>query len=306
MTIRHLRIFIEVAKTQNMSKAAEKLYISQPTVSQAIKELEEYYGILLFERLNKRLHITELGKKLYFNAKKVVNSFDDLDKKMAYINEIEEIKIGATVTVGDCILSDIISRLRQEHPKAEIYTFVGNTKAIEGKLLNNELDIGIVEGNIKSSDLIVKPELNDYLVLISSSKHPFAKRKEIKLEELSNENFAMREEGSGTRELFEEYMEKYKMPIKTVFVGNSPEGIKSEVIENNLLSVISIGLVMKEVENGDIHIIENKENAWNRYFSMVFHKDKVVSDIMKSLMKIIRNYQYVPDTMKYNNSILKR
>ena len=108
MTIRHLRIFIEVAKNQNMSKAAEKLYISQPTVSQAIKELEEYYGSLLFERLNKRLYITESGKKLYFNAKKLVKSFDDLDKKMAYINEVEEIKIGATVTVGDSILSDII------------------------------------------------------------------------------------------------------------------------------------------------------------------------------------------------------
>lgn len=70
MTIRHLRIFIEVAKSGNMSKAAERLYISQPTASQAIKELEEYYGVLLFERLNRRLYITEAGKKLFFYAKR--------------------------------------------------------------------------------------------------------------------------------------------------------------------------------------------------------------------------------------------
>ena len=304
MTIRHLRIFIEVAKNQNMSKAAEKLYISQPTVSQAIKELEEYYGSLLFERLNKRLYITESGKKLYFNAKKLVKSFDDLDKKMAYINEVEEIKIGATVTVGDSILSDIIFKLKQEHSKAEIYTFVGNTKTIEEKLLNNELDIGIVEGNIKRPDLIVRPELNDHLVLICSSEHPFAKRKTIRLEELTFEKFAMREEGSGTRELFEEYMEKHKTPIKTVFVGNSPEAIKREVIENNLLSVISVGLVKKEVGDGAIHLIENKDNGWNRHFSIVLHKDKVVTDIMKTLVKIIKQYQYITNIEQYNISIL--
>ena len=70
MTIRHLRIFIEVAKSGNMSKAAERLFISQPTVSQAISELEEYYGVLLFERLNRRLYITEIGKKLFFYAKR--------------------------------------------------------------------------------------------------------------------------------------------------------------------------------------------------------------------------------------------
>ncbi len=306
MTIRHLRIFLEVAKTQNMSKAAEKLYISQPTVSQAIKELEDYYGILLFERLNKRLYITETGKKLYFNAQKVVNSFDELDKKMAYINEVEEIKIGATVTVGDSILSNIISRLKEEHPKSDIYSFVGNTKTIEEKLLSNELDIGIVEGNVKSLDLVIRPELKDYLVLISSSKHPFAQKETIKLEELRNENFAMREEGSGTRELFEEYMEEHKIPVKTVFVGNSPEAIKREVIENNLLSVISVGLVEKEVEDGTIHLIENRDNGWDRYFSIVFHKDKVITDIMKSLMKIIRNYKYLPNTEKYNSSTITR
>lgn len=306
MTIRHLKIFIEVAKVHNMSKAAENLYISQPTVSQAIKELEELYGILLFERLNKRLYITEVGKKVYAYAKRVVDSFDDLEKRMSHINEVEEIKIGATVTVGDCILSDIIYQLRQEHPKAEIYTFVGNTKAVEEKLLNNELDIALVEGTIKSPDLIVKPEIEDYLVLICSPKHPFAKRKTIKLEELSNENFAMREEGSGTRELFEEFMEKYRNPIKTVFVGNSPEGIKREVIENNVLSVISIGLVIKEVKNSTIHVIRNQDNSWNRHFNTVFHKDKVITKIMEGLIEIIKNYQYIPDTTEYNSSILTR
>lgn len=224
--------------------------------------------------------------------------------KNSNINEIEEVKIGATVTVGDSILSDIIFCLKKARPKVDLYTFVGNTKTIEDNLLNNKLDLGIIEGKVKSEDLIVKPALNDYLVLICSGKHPFAQKKTIALEELANENFAMRESGSGTRELFEEYMQEHKIPIKTVFVGNSPEAIKREVIENNLLSVISIGLVEDEVRNGDIHIIENKDRGWNRHFSIVFHKDKVITEVMETLMEINRNYEYIPNTSKYNPSVL--
>lgn len=304
MTIRHLRIFIEVAKLGNMSKAANNLFVSQPTVSQAIKELEDYYGILLFERLNKRLYITDLGKKLYFHAKKLVDDFDVLEETMANINKIQEIKIGATVTIGDCILSDILKRYTDTNPNVKVCSYVGNTEYIENRLLANELDIAIVEGKIKSSDLVVRPELNDYLVLICNSDHPFAKKKDVKIEELVGQNFAMREEGSGTRELFEEFLHKHNIPISTVFIGNSPEAIKREVIENDCLSVISICLVEREVKDGDIHIIKSEGKEWNRHFSTVYHKDKVISDVMKSLIKITKNYEYIPDTMDYEPGLL--
>ena len=87
MTIRHLRIFIEVVKNGSMSAAASRLYISQPTVSQAIRELEEHYGVLLFNRLNRKLYITEAGRKLFSYAKSVVKQFDDLEEKMLKINK---------------------------------------------------------------------------------------------------------------------------------------------------------------------------------------------------------------------------
>lgn len=304
MTIRHLRIFIEVAKSGNMSKAAERLFISQPTVSQAISELEEYYGVLLFERLNRRLYITEIGKKLFFYAKKIVKEFDDLEERMANMTRIESIRIGATVSVGDCLLSDIISRLKEANPKAEIYSYVGNTEIIEAKLLNNQLDIAIVEGKVKSPDLIVRPELKDYLVLVCSTDHAFAKRRTIKVEELANESFAMREKGSGTRELFEEYMRKKDIPIKIVFESNTPESIKKEVIKNNCLAVISICLVEEEVNNSIIHVIESEKNSWDRHFSIVYHKDKVLTNLMKSLIKIIRAYEDIPITIDYKPGIL--
>lgn len=304
MTIRHLRIFIEVAECGKMSKAAEKLFISQPTVSQAIMDLEKHYEVLLFERLNKRIYITDEGKKLLFYAKDVVNQFDALEEKMFNMNKNEKIRIGATITISECILSDIINRLQKRNPVTEIYSCANNTEVIEAKLLKGEIDIGLVEGRIKSKDLIVIPEVSDYLVLTCSMNHPFSRKKEIKLKELEDENFAMREQGSGTRELFEEYMLRNGINIKTAFEGNSPEAIKLEVINNNCLAVISICLVEKEVKNSTLHIIECSEGSWDRHFSIVYHKDKKLTGVIKTLIDITKNYKYIPNNMKYNSGKL--
>lgn len=293
MTIRHLKIFIEVVDSGKMSTAADNLYISQPTVSQAIRELEEHYGGLLFERLSKKLYITEKGEKLLSYARNVVKMYDDMEEAMFQDVYVKRIRIGATHTVGDCLLGEVINDMRRVDPKIEIYSYVGNTKNIEEKILRSELDIGIVEGVVKSPDLISIPELDDFLVLICSSGHPFAERKSVKLEELKNESFAMREEGSGTRELFERYMQEKGMPVKIALEGNSSDAIKKSVIENQFLAVISARLVEEEARNGRIHVIQNDDKGWDRHFSIVYHKNKVVTNEMKSLMEIVNNYKNV-------------
>jgi DNA-binding transcriptional LysR family regulator len=293
MTIRHLRIFIEVVDSGTMSTAASRLFISQPTVSQAIRELEEHYGILLFERLNKKLFITEKGKRLLSYARNVVKQFDDMEEMMLQENYVEKIRIGATMTVGNCILGEVIKNFKKINPHVEMYSYVGNTRDIEEKLLKSELDIGIVEGKVKSPDLISIPEVNDFLVLVCSTNHPFAKKKNVRIEELENQKFAMREQGSGTRELFERYMLEKGIPIKIGFEGNSSSTIKKTVIENNLLAVISIRLVEEEIRSGKMYPIININSEWDRYFSIVYHKNKVITEEMETLIGVVNNYKHV-------------
>ncbi|SUY47586.1 MarR family transcriptional regulator [Clostridium putrefaciens] len=293
MTIRHLRIFIEVADSGKMSIAASNLFLSQPTVSQTIKELEQHYGVLLFERFCKKLYITEQGKRLLSYARYVVNQFDDLEENMIQSKHVEKIRIGTTVTIGNCILSNILSSFNESNPEVETYAYVNNTKIIEEKLLNSELDIGIVEGEIKSSDLVCIPEVEDYLVLVCSTKHPFASRKEIKLNELSGVGFAMREKGSGTRELFEDYMLKNGVTIKTKWESNCPGAIKRAVLENQHLAAISVRLVEEEIKDGEIHVIQNSECAWNRHFSIVYHKNKFINKSMEDLIEVVKNYKHM-------------
>lgn len=276
-----------------MSTAASKLFISQPTVSQAIRELEEHYGGLLFDRLSKKLYITAKGKRLLSYARDVLKKFDDMEEMMLQSNYVEKIRIGATNTVGNCILSEVIRSFSDINSNIEVYSYVSNTTNVEEKLLKSELDIGIVEGKVKSPDLISIPEANDFLVLICSMKHAFTKKKIIRLEELQCENFAMREEGSGTRELFERYMSEKGIPIRIASESNSSDTIKKAVIDNQCLAVISIRLVEEEIKSGKIHVIQNKDGEWDRFFSVVYHKNKVITDEMKSLIDVVKNYKHV-------------
>lgn len=290
MTIRHLKIFIAVAETGKMSTAAAKCYISEPTVSQAIRELEDHYGVLLFERISKKLYITEAGKNLLSYARMVVNQFDELEDNMLK-GFSEKLRIGATITVGSCIIPKLIDKYQKVKPEVESYVYVNNTKAIEEKLLKSELDIGIVEGKIKSKDLVVIPVINDYLVIVCNKKHRFYGCKNIYVNDLEKEPFVLREEGSGTRELFENYISKCGIRLNVKWEVSCPDTIKKAVITNNCLTAISARLIEEEAKNGLLYVIKSNGHALDRSFSVVYYKNKFVNDNMKSLMNILGKYK---------------
>ena len=116
MTIRHLRIFVAVAETGKMSAAAERCFVTQPTVSQAVRELEDHYKTALFDRLSKKLYITEAGEQLLSYARKTLSQFDVLEANMAQLQRTELLRIGATITVGACLLSSVLNDLKRLHP----------------------------------------------------------------------------------------------------------------------------------------------------------------------------------------------
>ena len=299
MTIRHLKIFVEVAETGKMSTAAKNCYISQPTVSQAIHELEEYYGVLLFERLSKRLYITESGKKLLTYARQTLHSFDQLEEAKHNDRLVDRLRIGATVTVGNCLLAEIISKLRLEKPGLELYSQVGNTQQIQEMLLNSSLDIALVEGSITHPDLNCVPVVDDFLVLACSPEHPFASRHEISFRDLENQDFVLREPGSGTRELFTRSLQPQDIHIKIACEANTPQAIRNMVMYNNLLTVISIRLIEEEVKTGKIHILRNNTSGWDRNFYLVTHKNKTFTPAMQLLKELSMQYKRpdVPDSI---------
>ena len=298
MTIKHLRVFNEVAESGKMSIAAAKFYLSQPTVSQIIKELEEHYGFLLFERLSKKLFITEEGRKLLSYSKQVVQQFDELERKMLETSKIQAFRIGSTITVGSCLINDIIKEFERIDDTVETYSYVSNTQAIEEELLKANIDIALVEGIVKSHDLISIPVVDDYLVLVCNKEHPLAESRHFTVEELNNKRFVMREKGSGTREQFENYINRHGITIKESVVANCPTAMINAVIEQNCLAVLSVRLVQEQIKNGSIVVLKNETCTWDRSFSIVYHKNKFLSHSIVNFIQVASSFKH-PEIMDF-------
>jgi len=299
-----LKIFVAVATTGKMCDAADALFISQPTVSQAIKELEEYYNTLLFERLGRKLHITESGKELLFYASNLLKDFDSIEKKMLEISNHRKINIGATITIGNCILPELINSLREIHPEINTYSCISNTEKIENMILNSELDIAIVEGNINNNSLHTIDVLEDSLVLACSIDHPLAKKESITMASLKNQNFVLREEGSGTRKVFEDYVTNNGIPINVAVQSNCPGSIKNSVIKNNYLSFLSLRLIEKEVLSKEIVFFKCSSNYWDRKLKIVYHKDKFIDPVLEDLISLSKNFDSNLNKTKLSGKVL--
>ena len=173
MNIRHLRLFVTVVDAGSMTGAAKKLFITQPSVSQTIRELESYYDVKLFERLSKKLYLTREGEELLSYARHIVASFDKMEQKMRQAVKNSTIKIGASITVGTCILSQLTTQFIDSNPGIKIESVVDNTTIVEDMVLKSKLDFGLVEGPIHSPDIVCKPFMDDELIIICGNEHPF-------------------------------------------------------------------------------------------------------------------------------------
>ena len=291
MTLRHLQIFIAVAQTENMTKAAKQMYLSQPTVSQAIRELEEHYDVLLFDRLSRRLYITEAGKNLLKYARPLIMQYEFLEQKMRTERQIIHLRIGATITISTCIMPELIQSMENEMPKSEIFVFTANTKIIEEKLLNGELDIAVVEGEITNSDLAYSPFADDYLVLVFNAYDSLAKKDKITFSDLEDKSFVMREQGSGTRALFEKSIRNIDFVPKIKIEAGYPQAMIDAVKKNNCFSVMSVRLLQNEINNKSIAVARSKKPVWNRVFKLVYHKDRPITPSIELFETLLQKYK---------------
>ncbi len=291
MTIRHLKIFIAVAETGSMSAAAQKLYLSQPTVSQAIQELERHYQIHLFDRLSRKLYITQDGLSLLSLAHQAVGQFDSLEKTMQEKHRISSLRLGSSITVGTCLIPSVIRDLEEQFPDIQIFSVVSNTREIEQKLLVSQLDAAVVEGNIESPDLVCIPVIHDRLVLCCGSSHQFYRQDCVCASQLEGQKFAMREPGSGTRRLFEQYLQNRGIRVKITWEANCPRTILNAVITNQVLTVMSSRLMGHDISRKRLRIFHNETEDWDRDFKLVYHKNKILTPEIHALHSILEHYR---------------
>jgi DNA-binding transcriptional LysR family regulator len=275
MTLRHLKIFIAVVNFGSMTAAAEALYIAQPTVSQAIAELENHYGVKLFDRLSRRLYITEVGKQFLSYSRHIVTLFEEMDQIMKNPDKSGILKIGASITVGARLLPRLTNDFADTYSSIRIQAVINNTR-----------DIGVVEGIVHSSDLISHAFMDDELVLAAGKQHPLSKCQYISSSELENLDFIVREQGSGTRELFESALAAKEIKWRLKWECNNPDGIKSAIINGIGVSFISKRLIEEEIKGERLSIIKVNGLDLKRKFSIIYHKNKYLTESMKAFFDL--------------------
>lgn len=288
MTIRHLKVFTAVADEKGMSAAAKKLHVSQPTVSQAIAELEKYYGVKLFERLSQRLYLTKEGELMLSFSRHILDSFNQMEEAMDQAVKKSNLCIGCSVTVGTCLINDILDQAKMRMPHLLISVVVANSSDIERAILCNEVDIGIVEGILKSNELLLTPICEDELVVVCGRNHPLTKEKLVTLEMLARQDYISRESGSAERNQLEKIFEEHGLQLVRTFRSTNTEAIKNAVIRGRGITVISNRMIEKERAAGDIVVLPIEGAKVTRNINLAVHKNKYLSKSIKMIQEIVQ------------------
>ncbi len=256
-----LRVFYSVATFGSFTKAAEEMFITQPAVTKNIKELESELAIRLFNRVANKITLTEAGRLLLHYTEHVIS----LDKKFMFDLGVlkqkfsGDLKLGASTTIGQYVLPPILAKFNREQPDIELSLLNDNTQRIEGALIDKVLDLGIVEGNSKNSQLKYIPFIKDEIVAIAHSSQPLFDKEEISLDELKTTPLVLRELGSGSLDVIVDKLKRKNIKLKDLNVVmhlGSTESIKTFLANSNSIGLISINAVTKEIANGEFKIID--------------------------------------------------
>lgn len=274
-----------------MTRAAEKLFMTQPSISQAIAELEEYYKTKLFDRIAKKIYITEDGYKLITIANNIVELFEKAEAVIRDKKSAQKLRVGASVTIGTYLLNDILKKM-SVHNEISVEYVIDNTKNIEEMILTARLDIALVEGDIKSEDIIVKPFMDDRLTLVCSAENKLAWRNSVNIKELENYNFIIREYGSGTKELIEALARKNNVKLNVTGVVSNIEAIKNSVMSDIGISILPEIAITRELREKKIAAVKLSGVSLKRKFSVVYHKNKNISEALEKFMRYVESFDF--------------
>lgn len=294
MADRRLQVFHTVARLLSFTKAAETLHMTQPAVTFQVRQLEEYFNTRLFDRTHNRISLTDAGARVYEYSDKIFELYGEMENAVREMTgEISgSLTIGASTTIAEYMLPALLGDFRAKYPDVSIHLKVSNTDGIVSMVENNTIDLGVVEAPVNNKNLVVDECRRDKLVAIVPPGHPKADLQKITLDELLEYPFICREEGSGTREVINEYMNNSANCQSCMDIAmelGSPEAVKGAVEANMGISVVSNATIQKELRLGTLVAIE-LDPILERPFSFVHQKQKFRVRVMEELLDFARAY----------------
>ncbi|GGM27672.1 HTH-type transcriptional regulator CysL [Paraliobacillus quinghaiensis] len=267
-----LKTFVTLIEVGNFTKTAEKLRISQPSVSLHLKNLEKEFETQLLDRSPKSFNLTPTGELLYNRAKQMLSIYEQAKRDiLAHHNAISgSLKIGASFTIGEYILPGLLVELQEAYPNLTIEAVIGNTEEIVKSVRLLQVDIGLIEGQTNEKEIEVHPFMEDQLYLVASSNHAIAKIKNVSFSNLQNQLWVTREEGSGTREYLLHMIRSQGIKVDSFLTISSNQGIKETLMKGKGISLLSKSVIAREVTDGHLSIIPLTGHSFTRTFSCIY------------------------------------
>lgn len=287
-SLRQMEVFVALCHFQNMTRAAEHLAMSQSAASSALKELEHHFDIQLFDRIGKRLQINERGRLLRPPVEALLEQAQEVEAVLSGKMDSSSLKVGGTLTIGNYLAVSIIAKMKQQNQNTDISLTVANTSQITAKVLNFELDIGLIEGEIQHPDLEVIEWCDDQLVVFCAPSHPLAKVGTLTDKQLKQTPWILREAGSGTRQTFDRAMHGLLPSITVAHELQHTEAIKRAVEANLGIGCLSQVTLEDAFKRGSLVPLAVKGRDFSRKFYFVLHKKKFRSASIGLWMTLCR------------------
>ncbi|ABW25606.1 MULTISPECIES: LysR family transcriptional regulator [Acaryochloris] len=239
-TLHQLKVFETAARHGSFTRAAEELYLTQPTVSIQIKQLSKTVGFPLFEKLGKQLYLTEVGNRLFTTCQSI---FEELDQFEMIVSDLQGMTQGklhlATVTTCKYFVPRLLGNFCDQYPGIDISLKITNHLQLEKRMMENRDDLYILSHPPQHIDLKVQPVIKNPLVVVAPPSHPLVGQKNIDISALNNQRFIMREPGSGTRHAVQALFNKHKVNVEIKLELGSNEAIKQAIAGGLGISVLS-------------------------------------------------------------------
>ena len=263
-----LRSFVLVADQGSISGAARAGFASQPALSKAIRELEKQVGVPLFERSARGVILTEAGTLLHEHARALFALEAQTETALAALRDVEggSLRIGATTTLASYVLPPLLGAFRAKFPRVSLSLERDNSRGIEAKLAAYALDVGFIEGLPAHPNLTARAWREDEVALICAPAHPLAARELVWPQELKEQNWIVRERGSGTREWVERALKSFDLPPPGAWEIGSAEAIKSAVAAGLGIAFVSRAAARDQIELGKLRVLRLAEIEIRRPF----------------------------------------
>ncbi len=281
ITLRQMEIFAAIAKTQNVSRAADRLAMSQSAASNALVELERLFERPLFDRIGKSLRLNATGQGLLPLVEALLSQAMDIEAYLAG-GRLGPLNIGATLTIGNYLATLLIAEYLRQHPEAPVQLRVANTDAIVDSLLRFECDLGLIEGDATHPELLLEPWMEDELVVFCAPQHALAGPGSADNDTLARQPWILRERGSGTCSQFDRIVASRLGQLDLRLELEHTEAIKRAVESGLGIGCLSRLSLRDAFRRGSLVEIKTPQFDLRRRFNFARHRQRPMSEAVRS------------------------